>query len=349
MNITEHNAGEVAGQPLQHFHCDNDNGLSMELTNYGATVIAVYAPDRNGNCTNVTLGFPAVEDYLLPHPSLGSTVGRFANRIAKGRFTIDDKTWQLDTNNGDNHLHGGIKGFGRQMWQYRLIDEPERVGVEFGLLSVDGDQRYPGNLQVVVRYLLSRRNELLMEYLAETDNTTPVNLTNHCYWNLAGAGSGSIANHIMEIPASRYLEVDQALIPTGRILAVRHADTDFRQAQSLKTRIAQRKPGGYDHCYLLDDPTDKSAESALAFAARLSEPGSGRTMTIRTNQPAIQFYTGNGLDGSKACGGFDAYAALCLETQHYPDSPNHPHFPTTLLQPGELYRHRTIHQFTSDT
>jgi aldose 1-epimerase len=312
------------------------------MIDYGATIIAVEVPDRQGKLANVTLGFPRLDGYLQRHPYFGSTVGRYCNRIAQGRFSLNGQTYTLAKNNGPNHLHGGEKGFDARMWQAEPSAGADQLSIRFTRRSPDGEEGYPGNLDVAAIYALNNNNELTMEFQVKTDQDTVVNLTNHAYWNLAGAGSGTIENHELTIEADQYLTVDDTLIPTGELAEVDGTPLDFRQPKKIGVDL-QKIPdiGGYDHCFALRDPSGE-----LALAARVKDPTSGRVMEIHTTQPGIQFYTGNFLDGTAVNGGFAQHGALCLETQHYPDSPNQPKFPTTILKPGESYRQRTVHRFS---
>ena len=323
----------------------NVNGLRVKIMTYGATITSVEVPDRNGTIENVTLSLDSLQDYLKGHPCFGSTIGRYANRIAKGRFRIGDVEYQLATNLSPNHLHGGIKGFDKVVWQATPIEGNGFSGVALTYKSPDGEEGYPGCLTAQVTYSLTDQDELKMAYQATTDRPTVVNLTNHVYWNLAGRGAGDVLGHELMLNADRYLPVDDALMPTGEVKAVAGTPMDFRQPNTVGSRIAQVK-GGYDHCYVLNKP---HAENALTLAARVFEPTSGRVMEVHTTEPGVQLYTANGLDGSPKSGGvaYGRHAGLCLETQHYPDSPNHPEFPTTLLKPGELYEQLTVHKFST--
>jgi aldose 1-epimerase len=333
------------GRQATLFTCTNEQGSRLKLTDYGAYVVAVEVPDRNGKLANVTLGFPSLQGYLARHPFFGATVGRFCNRIAGGQFELTGKTYSLAKNNGPNHLHGGLEGFNRFWWQPEVINSADEVGVRFHRESPDGEEGYPGKLSVTVAYTLTNKNEFKVDFRATTDAPTIVNLTNHNYWNLAGAGVGNILNHELMIAADRYLVVDDTLIPTGEIVAVTGTPLDFTTPHTIGARIDQMtsQTGGYDHCFVL-----RPEAGQLRLAARASEPKSGRVMEIWTTQPAIQFYTGNFLDGSATAGGHGKHAAFCLETQHYPDAPNHPAFPTTTLLPGQELHEVTVHRFSTD-
>jgi len=316
----------------------------MQVTDYGARLVSLRVPDRQKQFENVTLGFDSVDKYVGHTAYFGCTTGRFANRIGKGRFKLDGKDYKLATNNGPNHLHGGVKGFDRQVWKADPVQQPDAVGVKFSLESKDGDEGYPGTLEAVVTLLLTNDNELKIHYLATTDKPTILNLTNHAYWNLAGAGDGDILDHRIQIPATHYLAVDDNLIPTGTLAPVKGTFMDFLEPQPIDSRIKKTKfgslPIGYDHCYVLKNPKHE-----LVTAARVEDPASGRTMEVFTTEPAVQFYTGNFLDGDPKNGGHKQHTAFCLETQRYPDAPNRPEFPSAVLRPGEKFESTTVYKF----
>jgi aldose 1-epimerase len=345
MGIQEAVFGEtVDGEKATLYTCTNENELRLRITNYGAIVVSVETPDRQGSLANINLGFDTLDGYLERHPYFGSTVGRFCNRIGKARFVLDGVEYQLAANNGPNHLHGGIVGFDKVLWGAEPLTTDWGVGIRFSYVSPDGEEGYPGNLSVEVLYFLNNDDELEITFMATTDKATPVNLTNHCYWNLSGAGSGTILDHQVMIAASRYLVVDEGLIPTGEIAPVEATPLDLQSPRRIGERIDDIEGiGGYDHCFVLDRPGNMKAT-----AARVKDPATGRVMEILTTQPAIQFYTGNSLDGSVASGNHKRHEALCLETQHFPDSPNKPDFPSTIIRPGETYRHKTVHRFLVD-
>ncbi|MHB2017941.1 MAG: aldose epimerase family protein [Candidatus Xenobia bacterium] len=328
------------GQAVTLFTITNARGTVLKMTDYGATVVALEVADRNEKRTNVVLGFPTLEGYLGDHPYFGATVGRYANRIAKGQFTLDGKSYHLALNNGPNTLHGGKKGFNRYVWHAHEVPH----GVRFELVSPNGQEGYPGTLKVGVTYLLTDDDTLRITYDATTDAPTVLNLTNHTYWNLAGAGHGDVLGHVLTLASDVYLPVDDTLIPTGKFAAVRGTPFDFTTATPIGRHLNEihSKPVGYDHCYVLRNQT-----SHLALAAHVEEPQSGRVMECWTTQPGIQLYTGNFLDGSPANGGFRQHTAFCLETEHYPDSPNRPDFPSTVLQPGETYHQVTEYRFST--
>jgi aldose 1-epimerase len=335
------------GREVTQFTLVNANGLTVKLIDYGAIVVAVETYDRDGNKANINLGFKNLDGYLERHPYFGSTVGRYANRIAGAKFTLDGKEYKLFANNEANHLHGGKNGFDKVLWKAETFETANSVGVTFVYDSADGEEGYPGNMRVSASYLLNNDDELVVAFDATTDKPTPVNLTNHNYWNLSGAGSGTILDHELTINADKYLPVDEGLIPTGELAKVAGTPLDFRKPRKVGERIKEltNTPQGYDHCFVLNEP--KRGEEKR-FAARVRDPKSGRVMDIYTTQPAIQFYSGNFLDGAAANGGYPQYAALCLETQHFPDSPNQEKFPNTILRPGDEYHHETVHKFTVD-
>ena len=326
--------------------CTNENGLVMKLTDFGATLLSLETPDKTGNSVNITLGFDHMEGYLQRHPYFGSTVGRYANRIEKSKFSIDGTEYTLTANEGENQLHGGKKAWDAVIWESTPLNEKDSVGVKFMYVSRDGEEGYPGTVQVTAIYMLTSDDELRIQYSAMTDKPTHINMANHAYWNLGGAGSGTIFDHHLELKADRYLEVDAHLIPTGQLVAVSDTSLDFTdgaligsQIEALKTEKTA-KNWGYDHCFVIKDH-----DGSIRLAARVKHPESGRVMEIYTTQPGVQFYSGNFLDGSNQNGGFGIHEALCLETQHYPDSPNKPEFPSTLLRPGEVFEQLTVHKF----
>ena len=318
------------------------HGLTMKVMTWGAIVVEMRVPDRDGRFENVTLGFDTLDGYLGDHPYFGATVGRYANRIAGGKFSLDGKTYTLATNNGPNHLHGGKTGFSRVVWDAEPVQDADAVGVKFTYTSRDGEEGYPGTLAATVVYRLTNADAMRIDYTATSSASTPINLTNHCYWNLGGAGSGTILDHQLMLAADKYLPVDETLIPTGKLASVRGTPFDFTESKTIGLRIDQvpGDPPGYDHCFVLRNQTGE-----LALAARVDHPATGRFLEILTTQPGIQFYTGNFLDGAEANGGFRRNEGFCLETQHYPDSPNRPEFPSAVLRPGHTYRQTTVHRF----
>ncbi|MCX6559149.1 MAG: galactose mutarotase [Candidatus Aminicenantes bacterium] len=331
------------GTAVDIFTLVNRHGLKARIMTYGAILVSLDLPDRTGALADCVLGYASLDGYLKTTPYFGAIVGRTGNRIAKARFTLDGKTYTLAANNGENSLHGGLKGFDKVVWTAEPFEEANGVGVKLGYLSQDGEEGYPGNLKVSVAYLLTNDDELRIDYEAVTDKATPVNLTSHSYFNFTG-GKRDVLAHELLLAADRYTPVDAGLIPTGKLDLVAGTPMAFSKPTAIGARIAQ-VAGGYDHNYVLN-----SGGGAMALAARVFEPGSGRVMEILTDQPGIQFYSGNFLDGTIAGKGGQVYGqhwGFCLETQHFPDSPNHPAFPSTILRPGEIYRTRTIHKFST--
>jgi aldose 1-epimerase len=333
------------GGDAKLFTLKNKHGLVVKLTDYGARIVAIDCPDRAGKKANIVLGFDSAEKYVEHTSYFGCTTGRYANRIAKGKFSLDGKEYTLAVNNGPNHLHGGKVGFDRKLWK----GEPATgMSVRFTHRSPDGDEGYPGNLDVTVLYTLNDENELTIDYTAMTDAPTVLNLTNHAYWNLAGAtANGSILDHKLELAADKYVEPDETLIPTGKLAPVAGTPLDFTKPEVVGARIDKLKegpgaPGGYDHCYVLKERRIKPE-----LAARIEDPTSGRVLEVHTTEPGVQFYSGNFLDGSPGSGGFQKHAGFCLETQHFPDSPNQKSFPTTELRPGQVFRSTTVHKFSA--
>ncbi|MSR56531.1 MAG: galactose mutarotase [Planctomycetaceae bacterium] len=328
------------------FTCTNSKGASMQATDYGARIVAVNVPDRAGSLANVNLGFDSLEKYLAHTAFFGCTTGRFANRIARGRFSLDGKDYKLATNNGPNHLHGGTKGFDRYVWKATEIREAEASGVKFTLTSPDGDEGYPGKLETTVTMLWTDANELIIGYTAVTDKPTVLNLTNHAYWNLSGVGTGDILSHKLMINSDEFLPVDEGQIPTGKLASVKGTFMDFTSPQSIGSRIAETKfaalPVGYDHCFII-----RKGSERLPLIARVEDPQSGRVMEVSTTEPAVQLYTSNFLDGDAKNGGFKQHSAFCLETQHYPDSPNRPEFPSVVLKPAQKLQSTTVYKFST--
>src|SRR5579884_1054332 len=322
----------------------NAHGLEAKITDYGGTVVSLMAPDRGGRKADVVLGFDSLAGYLQPqNPFFGAIIGRYANRIAQARFTLDGVEYKLIANNGANTLHGGPRGFDKQVWNARPLASG---GLELRYLSQDGEQGFPGNLQVTVVYHLTDVNELRIEYAASSDKPTVVNLTSHSYFNMAGAGD--ILGHRIQINADRFTPVDARLIPTGELRSVAGTPFDLRKPTRIGGRIEQgdgqlKLAGGFDHNWVLN-----KSRPGLTLAARVEEPSSGRTLEVYTTEPGIQFYTANSLDGSlrgKSGVVYQRRAALCLETQHFPDSPNHSAFPSTVLRPGQRFQSTTIYKF----
>jgi len=346
------------GRAVHLFTLRNVNGIEVRLIDYGGIVLSIMAPDRVGSFGDITLGYDDLEGYLTETPYFGALVGRYGNRIAGGRFTLDNVEYELATNNGSNHLHGGDVGFDKVLWAATPSESSDGVGVALTYQSPDGEEGYPGTLDVSVDYLLNDDDELVIEYRASTDKPTPVNLTHHTYFNLAG--SGDILGHDLMINADRYTPVDATLIPTGELAEVAGTPFDFAAPTTIGARIGNEDEqlafgGGYDHNFVLDRPDDGASIRAggelteLRLAARVVEPLSGRVVEVETTEPGLQFYSGNFLDGSihgKGGQAYEHHSGLCLETQHFPDSPNQPGFPATILRPGQEYHTKTIYRFS---
>lgn len=323
----------------------NAHGLTLKVMTYGAIITELHTPDRNGQLGDIVFGFDNLDGYLKGHPYFGCAVGRYANRIAKGKFTLEGKPYTLATNNYPNALHGGLKGFDKVVWTAEPMTVPGGTAVKFTYTSKDGEEGYPGTLKATVVYTLTEKNELRMDYTATTDKTTVVNLTNHTYWNLSGGGD--IYGHELTLAADKFTPVDDTLIPTGAIVPVAGSPMDFTTAKPIGRDLKQLKndPQGYDHNFVL-----RSGGGKMAACAMVHDPKSGRVLEIQTDQPGVQFYSGNFLDGTltgKSGTVYRQHNALCLETQHFPDSPNQPKFPSTVLLPGEVYRTSTIHKFSA--
>ena len=353
-SITSEPFGQVGGTPVSRYTLTSGHGMRVRILTFGGIVQSIEVPDRSAHVADVVLGFPTLDGYLNNTGSaktyFGAIIGRYGNRIAKGKFTLGGKTYTLATNNPPNHLHGGNKGFDKQLWTITTKESGEGSSAIFTRTSPDGEEGYPGTLQVRVTYTLTDKNELILDYHATTDKPTPVNLTQHTYWNLAGEGSGDILGHQLTINADRFTPVDTTLIPTGELASVSGTPFDFRQPTAIGARIDQnndqlKKGPGYDHNWVLN-----RKGSGPEFAARLRDPQSGRTLEIATTEPGLQFYSGNFLDGALTGKSGKPYArrtGLCLETQHFPDSPNQPNFPSTILQPGKSYDSRTVVTFSA--
>jgi aldose 1-epimerase len=344
MKVTKQLFGKtVQDEAVDLYTLDNGSGMVAKVITYGGILTHLQVPDRRGKAVDVVLGFGTLAAYLKGHPYFGALIGRYGNRIARGRFKLAGKEYQLATNNGANHLHGGDAGFDKKVWQGEAIESPDEVGVRLSYLSKDMEEGYPGNLQVTVTYTINRQQELKIVYHATTDKATPVNLTHHSYFNLNG--HGTILDHQLMVAAGHFLPVDAGLIPTGERRSVKQTAMDFTSFQPIGSRIEQVS-GGYDHNYILNNH-----DGSLKEAARVTGPKSGITMTVLTTEPGLQFYSGNFLDGTlKGKGGFpyQKHGGLCLEAQHFPDSPNRPEFPGTILKPGEVYRQTTIYRFDND-
>jgi len=336
------------GTAVDLYLLTNANGMTVKITNYGGIVTSILVPDENGNFGDVVLGYDNLEGYLKNNPYFGCIIGRYGNRIARGEFTLNGNTYSLATNNEPNHLHGGIKGFDKVVWAAKEIKGEDTVGLELTYLSKDGEEGYPGNLSVKVSYTLTNDNALRIDYEATTDQPTIVNLTNHSYFNLKDAGTSPILDHELMLDADYFTPVDETLIPTGELRAVEGTPFDFKNPTKIGARIGaddeQIKFGlGYDHNFVLNGNAGE-----LRLAGKLIESTAGRVMEILTTEPSIQFYSGNFLDGTITGKNGTVYSyrhGLCLETQHYPDSPNQPNFPSTVLNPGEKYQTTTVYKF----
>lgn len=346
MNSEQKSFGRLPNGTEAHLFILTVGGLKLTLTDYGARIVALEVPDRQGRLANVTLGFDTLEKYVAHKACFGCTTGRYANRVARGKFRLKGREYQLATNAGRNHLHGGLIGFDRHVWKAEPLRQEDSVGVRFQYRSPDGDEGYPGNLDTTVTYTLRPNGELRIDYAATTDEPTILNLTNHAYWNLAG--SGDILKHELTLFADRYVQVDDEAIPTGRLPELAGTPLDFTHPTAIGARMAKMKegvppPGGYDHCYVV-----RGEPGTLRPAARVVDPASGRVMEVLTTEPGVQLYTSNYLNGDPINGGFQQHAALCLEAQHFPDSPNHPSFPSTVLEAGQTYRQTTLHRFSNE-
>ena len=351
MNLTlkKEDFGRVDGETVHLYTIENGHGVKVAITNYGGIITQIHVPDRNGNIEDIVLGFDNLQGYLSNHPYFGAIVGRYGNRIANGAFSINGKNFTLPINNGPNSLHGGINGFDKKVWQALEISTSSEKGVELSYLSKDGEEGYPGNLQVTVRYTLNLENELGISYTAKTDSPTILNLTNHSYFNLRGAGNGDILGHQLKLYADQFTPVDSTLIPTGEYQNVQNGPFDFTTQKAIGKDIESEDiqiqyGGGYDHNFVLS----KNSGELKSFA-KVFEPKSGRVMEVFTTEPGVQFYTGNFLDGSiigKMNKPYKKQFGFCLETQHFPDSPNHSHFPTTTLLPDEKYHSETVYKFS---
>lgn len=351
MTIQQRPFGKVSGRDVTLFTLQNSSGMKAAITNYGAILVSLTAPDRNGKFEDVVLGYETLGEYVKDNPYFGCVVGRYGNRIGKAKFTIDGVAYQLSANDGENHLHGGERGFDKKIWDAEPLELPDASGIKFSYLSPDGEEGYPGNLAVTVTYLLTGNNEFAIAYEAAADKPTHVNLTQHTYFNLAGQGSGDILGHELMIMADRFTPVDAGLITTGELRPVEGTPMDFRTPTAIGDRIDSdyeqiRFGGGYDHNWVLNN-----YDGALRLAAKVHEPVTGRVMEVFTTEPGIQFYAGNFLNGSHIGKGGAVYNkryGFCLETQHFPDSPNKPNFPSTLLRPGETYKTRTVYRFSAE-
>jgi len=350
MSVTRKPFGKnYFGEDVELFTLTNANGLIIKIMNHGGTIMSLETPDRDGKLADIVLGHDTAEEYGPRTPYFGSVIGRYANRIKNGRFVLNGKPYQLFLNNGPNSLHGGQRGFDKVVWNAE--PQPETNAVKMTYLSKDGEENYPGNLHVTLTYTLTDNNEIKIDYTAKTDKATPINLTNHTYFNLAGHDAGYIGAHILMINANYFLPTDKTAIPCGELKPVAGTPFDFTSPVPVGERIDAddeqlNQAGGYDHTFCLN----KNSESELSLAARAFEPSTGRMMEVFTTEPGIQFYTGTFLDGTlKGKNGhmYEWRGGFCLETQHYPDSPNQPQFPNTILQPGETFVSQTIYRFST--
>ena len=343
------------GTAVEVYTLSNSKGMKIRAMTYGAIVLSIETPDREGKLADITLGYKSVDEYIKDTPYFGAIVGRYGNRIANGKFTLEGKEYTLATNNENGgikcSLHGGLKGFDKVLWQGEgLVSTDGAQGVKFSYLSKDGEEGYPGNLKVSVTYWLNAQNEWKIQYEATTDKATPINVTQHTYFNLKGEGKGDILGHQLKLAASKFTPVTAALIPTGKLMPVAGTPFDFTKPTAIGERVAAdheqiKLGGGYDHNWVLDNQGGE-----LALAASVYEPGTGRTMEVLTTEPGIQFYCGNFLDGKltgKAGNKYELRNGFCLETQHFPDSPNQPQFPSTILKPGNTLKSTTVFRFGS--
>jgi len=348
MNIIKEDSfkGTHNGKPTALYTLKNKKGFVAQVTNFGAIIVSIYAPDRKGNFADVVQGYDSIDEYINGNsPYMGAVCGRCANRIGKGKFVLENKEYNLAVNNGPNHLHGGTTGFSKVVWDVTSFS-PSKVVMEY--LSKDGEEGYPGNLKVTVTYTLTDDNELILDYLATTDKTTVVNFASHSYFNLAGEGSGDILSQELMINALYYTPVDETSVPTGEIRSVKGTPMDFTQPRKIGSRIDMgddqlRYGAGYDHNWVLKNRTGDLGLAAVAYDLE-----SGRMMEVSTTQPGVQLYTANWIDGEKGKGGklYGKRWAFCLETQHFADAVNKPHFPSTILHPGEIYKHSCVHKFS---
>lgn len=351
MGITKQPFGKTPdGTVVDLYTLTNAQGVQATITNYGGIIVTLLVPDKNGNLADVIVGHETLQGFLELSPYFGALIGRYGNRIAGGKFTLDNVEYTLAQNNGPNHLHGGIDGFDKKVWEAQAIRDDRNPGLQLTCVSPDGEEGYPGTLSVTVVYTLTEENALRIDYSATTDKDTIVNLTNHTYFNLAGPGKGDILSHELLLNADRFTRVDETLIPTGELRSVKGTPMDFTQPTAIGARITDEYdqlhfgPGGYDHNWVIN-----ASKESPAFTARVNEPATGRVMELYTTEPGVQFYSGNFLDGTITGKGGPIHqrSGFCLETQHFPDSPNHPEFPSTVLKPGETYTSTTIYKFSA--
>ena len=339
------------GRPVDLYTLTNSHGVEVRAMTYGGIIVSLRVPDKSGSLGDIVLGHESLDGYLVNPPFLGVIVGRYANRIANATFTLDGVKYTLAKNDGPNSLHGGINGFNKQVWEAKEFENAKGVGVAFSYLSKDGEEGYPGNLKVKVSYTLTNENQLIVDYEATTDKATPLNLSQHSYFNLAGEGSGDILGHHLMLNADRFTPVDKTLIPTGELRSVQGTPMDFTKPTAIGARINEDYEQlivgkGYDHNWVINRKDD-----SLTLAAKVHEPTSGRILEVFTTEPGVQFYSGNFLDGSITGKHGHVYKqryGLCLETQHFPDSPNHPSFPSTILKPGQTFHSQTVFKFSTE-
>ncbi|HKX30687.1 MAG TPA: aldose epimerase family protein [Blastocatellia bacterium] len=350
--MSKENFGKTPeGQVVEIYTLTNANGVEARITTYGAIVVSLKTPDRDGKLEDIVLGFDTLDGYLKGHPYFGAIIGRFGNRIGKAKFTLNGTEYKLAANNGENTLHGGLKGFDKVVWKAKPATHKDSTELELTYLSKDGEEGFPGNLSVKVVYTLSNNDELKIDYSATTDKDTVVNMSSHSYFNLAGQGNGEILSHQVLINADRFTPVDSGLIPTGELRSVKGTPFDFTQATAIGSRVNQddeqlKLGGGYDHNWVVNGKA-----GSMRLAARVVEPTTGRVMEVSTTEPGVQFYIGNFLDGTLTGKGGKVYKrryGFCLETQHFPDSPNKPDFPSTVLKKGERYQTTTVFKFSTD-
>jgi aldose 1-epimerase len=343
MTIEKGNFGNIENKPVEYFILKNKTGIEAKVITLGATLVSLKTPDKSGSLADIVLGYDDANGYMNDTCYFGCTVGRYANRIRNAKFTLDGKEYKLTANSDKNQLHGGKVGFNKVLWKAEPFENKDGKGVVFKYVCKDGEEGYPGNLDVRVTYTLTDDDELKIEYAAVTDKTTVINLTNHSYFNFTSHNGGSVLSHKLQINSDTITESDNDLIPTGKFLKVANTAFDFSKQKTIGQDIG-KLDNGYDINYVLI----KQSPKEISFAAKIVEPKSGRVMEICTTEPGIQFYTGNFLDGVKGKGGsiYNKQTAFCLETQHFADSPNQPGFPSTVLKPGETYRHLTVHKFS---
>jgi aldose 1-epimerase len=345
MQISKQRFGAaVDGQEVDLFTLSNDRGIKAKITNYGGIITSLLVPDRKGNTGDIVLGFDTLDGYLGEHPYFGAIIGRMCNRVGGAKFVLDGKIYSISANSGSNQLHGGFFGFDKKVWRANTFIKEDSVSLTLCYLSPDGEEGYPGNLDITAVYTLNNDNELRIQFSATTDKPTPVNLTNHSYFNLAGEGHGLVYDHKLLINADHYTKLDKDSVPTGELVPITGTDFDFNEFHRIGERI-HNLDFGYDHNFVLLKPSGVCGLIALA-----SEPSSGRKMEVYSTEPGVQLYTANWFDGKLAGKGgkyYEKHSAFCLETQHFPDSPNHPEFPSVILRPGEIYKSDTVFKFNT--